>query len=279
MRKGIQLCYPFEEKRLAKWKPPYIVQPKYDGERCRAIPIGYGKYMLLSSQENPFFSVPHIVEDLSALRKRLVFIKPDTELDGELYCHGMSFEDIHSRVSRTRNLHSDYGAIRYHIFDYISDEPQIVRINNLSNMPLESNCITRAPYYICDSLEDIMRTYERLIEVGYEGIIVRHLEAPYIRKRSIYMMKFKGKREDEYKVVGYKEEVSIEGFPKERIGALICEDEEGNQFSVGSGMTDENRYNLWAQKDSIVGRVVKVKYQHLTAKKKVPRFPVFLDIV
>jgi len=33
-RAGVQLCYPFEEKRLAKWEPPYIVQPKLDGERC-----------------------------------------------------------------------------------------------------------------------------------------------------------------------------------------------------------------------------------------------------
>jgi len=155
------------------------------------------------------------------------------------------------------------------------------RISNLTKMvPEKADLfpITRAPFYICENLEDIMRVYNLMIDKGYEGIIVRHLEAPYIRKRSTYIMKFKGKKEDEYKVVGYKEEVSIEGFPKERMGALVCEDEEGNQFSVGSGMTDDNRYNLWTQKDSIIGKMVKVKYQHLTAKNKVPRFPIFLDI-
>ena len=36
-RTGIMLCYPFEEKRLNKWNPPYIIQPKLDGERCRAV--------------------------------------------------------------------------------------------------------------------------------------------------------------------------------------------------------------------------------------------------
>lgn len=273
-RRGIMLAYPFEEKRLSKWKPPYICQPKYDGERCRAIPIGEGKYMLLSSQENPFFSVPHIVEDLSKLGT-------DVEFDGELYCHGKSFEDIHSIVSRTVNLHWNYGAIKFHVFDYIDNEPQMFRTIYLTQLvPQNSNLsITRAPFYLCETLEDIMRTYEKMIEMGYEGIIVRHLEASYIRKRSIYMMKFKGKKEDEYKIVGCKEEISIDGFPKERMGALVCEDEEGNQFSVGSGMTDESRYNLWIQRDSIVGKKVKVKYQHLTAKRKVPRFPIFLDIV
>ena len=47
-------AYPFEEKRLAKWRPPFIVQPKYDGVRCRAVPIqqpGFGTgYILLSSE-------------------------------------------------------------------------------------------------------------------------------------------------------------------------------------------------------------------------------------
>ncbi|MCK4307869.1 hypothetical protein KAW50_06570, partial [candidate division WOR-3 bacterium] len=198
-RKGIQLAYPFEEKRLLKWKPPYIVQPKYDGERCRAIPIGEGKYMLLSSQENPFFSVPHIVEELSNLGI-------DKELDGELYCHGMNFEDVHSIVSRTANLHYNHKAIKFHVFDYVSEEPQGMRLHTL--VPLltwtgRTTHLVSTPYYICYSLEDIMRTYDLLLNKGYEGIVVRHLEAPYMRKRSIYMMKFKPKKEDIYEILGY----------------------------------------------------------------------------
>ena len=272
-RKGIQLAYPFEEKRLLKWKPPYIVQPKYDGERCRAIPIGEGKYMLLSSQENPFFSVPHITNALSKLGT-------DIELDGELYCHGMSFEDIHSRVSRTVNLHPDYGCIKYHIFDYVSNEPQIVRMNTLPNLiGKETNAMLVAPYYICNNLEDVMKSYVLLINKGYEGIIVRHLEAPYVRKRSIYMMKFKPKKEDIYEILGWKEEIDKEGNPKDHLGAIICTSDEGTIFSVGSGLTNEDRKTLWDSRESLKGRKVKVQYQHLTSGKKVPRFPVFLEVI
>ena len=271
-RNGIMLCYPFEEKRLLKWKPPYIVQPKYDGERCRAIPIGGGKYMLLSSQENPFFSVPHIVEYLSTLQLNV-------ELDGELYCHGLSFEDIHSRVSRTVNLHSDYGCIKYHIFDYVSEEPQVIRMDVLTNMPLESNCTTIAPYYVCWNLEDIMRRYDLLLNKGYEGIIVRHLEAPYVRKRSVYMMKFKPKKEDIYEIIGYKEEVSKDGIFKDRLGALTCTGDDGTVFSVGSGLNDEDRQTLWDSRELLKGKRVRVQYQHLTSGKKVPRFPVFVEIL
>ena len=279
-RKGIMLCYPFEEKRLLKWKPPYIVQPKYDGVRCRAVPLHREsqtidkQFLLLSSEENVIFSVPHI--NLALSRSDINF----QEYDGELYCHGMSFEDIVSRVSRTVNLHSDYESIRYHIFDYVNDEPQMSRLYDLTqHLPLQGNHITLAPYYICDNLEDIMRIYDLLLNKGYEGIIVRHLEAPYVRKRSVYMMKFKPKKEDIYDIIGYKEEIDKDGFPKGRLGSIVCSSERNDTFSVGSGLSDDDREYFWSIRETLAGKFVKVQYQHLTLGKKVPRFPVYLEVI
>lgn len=273
-RSGIQLAYPFEEKRLAKWQPPYIVQPKYDGERCRAVPIGEGKYMLLSSEENPFFSVPHIIEDLSKLGI-------DEELDGELYCHGMNFEQIHSIVSRTVNLHPNHMEIKYHVFDYVSEEPQMVRMASLTKLISAkwNKSIIRSSFFVCQDLEEIMKTYVRFLNEGYEGMIVRHIHAPYVRKRSIYMMKWKPKREDIYEILGWKEEFSISNVPKGRMGALVCSSQEGESFSVGSGLSDEVRETLWTTRESLKGKRVRVQYQHLTSGKKVPRFPVFVEVI
>jgi ATP-dependent DNA ligase len=123
-----------------------------------------------------------------------------------------------------------------------------------------------------------MRTYDKLIELGYEGIIVRHTQAPYEIKRSLWVMKFKGKREDEYKIVGYKEEISIDGTPKKSLGALECISGDGNTFFVGTGFTAEDRQLLWSNKDNLIGKIAKIKYQHLT-DRKVPRFPVFTEVV
>jgi len=177
-RKGIQLAYPLEEKRLLKWQPPYIVQPKYDGVRCRAVPIGEGrifrgKHLLLSSQENPFFSVPHIV-------KAILDLDTNLELDGELYCHGLPFEDIDSIVCRPVNLHPHHQMIKYHIFDYVSKEPQGVRLLKLRRLIMEHKheFIEAAPYYICDNFDAVIDAYNRILGNGYEGIIVRHLSAP-----------------------------------------------------------------------------------------------------
>ena len=271
-RKGVQLAVPFEEKRLAKWNPPYIVQPKYDGERCRAIPLEKG-VMLLSSEENPFFSVPHITNSLSSLNLGI-------ESDGELYCHGMNFEQIHSIVSRTVNLHPDHKLIKYHVFDYVSEESQVVRIHKLvNNLLLRGKYITLAPHRICDSLEDVMRAYDLFLNKGYEGIIVRHLHAPYVRKRSTYMMKFKPKKEDIYDIIGFKEEVDKEGNPKDRLGAVVCRGDDGTEFSVGSGLRDEDRISLWESREELRGKKIRIKYQHLTAGRKVPRFPVFVRVI
>ena len=192
----------------------------------------------------------------------------------------MSFEDIHSIVSRTVNFHPNYKAIKLHIFDCVNEDPQVMRLNTLPNLlPKETDFATIAPYYICDNLEDVLRAYDLLLNKGYEGIIVRHLQAPYIRKRSIYMMKFKPKKEDIYEILGYKEEIDKDGQPKGRLGTIVCTSDEGTIFSVGSGLNDGDRETLWNFREDLKGKKVKVQYQHLTSGKKVPRFPVFLEVI
>ena len=36
-REGIMLAYPFDRKRLDKYTSPLIIQPKLNGDRCRAV--------------------------------------------------------------------------------------------------------------------------------------------------------------------------------------------------------------------------------------------------
>jgi len=274
--KNIMKAYPFSEGRLSKWTPPYIVQPKYDGVRCRAIPIETGptgnEYILVSSEENLLYSVPHINESLRHTGLR-------AELDGELYCHGMSFEEILSITSRTVNIHSDYTKIKFHCFDIVNDQPQMKRLILIDSLRGVSNDLIIAPFWMCETFDDVMCTYDRLIELGYEGMIVRHFQASYERKRSTYVMKFKPKKEDEYEIVGWEEEISIEGRLKGSLGSLTCNSGDGNTFSVGTGFSRELRESLWRDRDTLKGKIAKVQYQHLTTGKNVPRFPVFVEVI
>jgi ATP-dependent DNA ligase len=270
-RKGIQLAYPLEEKRLLKWDPPYLCQPKLDGERCRAIPImGRDNYLLVSSEENPFYSIPHIQEEMDWLRARL----PNslTEFDGELYFHSWGFEKIHSVVSRTVNLHPDHEEMEYHIFDICNMTLQQYR--RLLMLKEMSSCfpphIKLIKTDIANSFDEVMMYYNLYRKLGFEGIIVRHWMIPYYRRRSTFMMKFKPKRTDRYQAVDVKEEISIEGVPKGRAGAVVLIDPEGNIFSAG-GMTDVMKQEYWERRDEIPGLMVEISYQNLT-EKGVPRF-------
>jgi ATP-dependent DNA ligase len=274
-RQGIMLAYPFEEKRLSKWQSPWYAQPKLDGERCRCLIGEAGGVTLLSSEANEITSMPHIVEELEWMR-----IKREIELDGELYCHGMPFEEIHSRVSRKKELHPDYKSIEYHVFDIVDSRPQTDRLFELSGLTLTKHVHPVLPTVVY-SLIGLMILYEIYVKDGYEGFIIRNKFAPYLRRRSIWMMKFKPKKEDMYLIAGTEEEVSIHGEKKDRLGALILHNPDiymPGMFKVGTGFTAGQREDLWQRREELIGKVAVVKYQHLS-EKRVPRFPVFVDII
>jgi len=273
--KGIMKCYPFEEKRLAKWEPPYIVQPKYDGVRCRAVPLETGpkgnEYLLLSSEENVLYSVPHLNKVLSDLQLR-------AELDGELYCHGMSFEEILSITSRTVNIHSMHGKIQFHVFDIINDQPQIKRQILVDALRGMNPWIQVAPFWVCTDLDEVKSTYDKIIGLGYEGIIVRHFQAPYVKKRSIHVMKFKPKKKDIYDIIGWKEEISKDGIPKGRIGSIVCSSQKGDEFAVSAGLDSDDKSRLWAVRDELAGKKIIVHYQHLT-NKQIPKGTFNVEVI
>jgi len=279
-RSGVQLAYPFEEKRLAKWNPPYIVQPKLDGVRCRAVWNGHS-FVLVSSTEEIITSVPHLNH---ALRNFLSDGSRPTlpELDGELYTHGWSFEQVYSVTARTVNLHDQHEQVQFHLFDYISDQSQLERTLTLRNLDMgfaKQPFVKIVPSLLANDLDELMRIYRTFLADAYEGIIVRHVDAPYQRKRVTTMMKFKPKKSDIYQIVGVVEEHDKHGRPKNSLGALVCRGDDETLFNVGSGFTTEQRQLLWEARSALPGKFVLVEYQHLTPGRGVPRFPIFCKLI
>ena len=278
-RKGIQLAMPFEERRLlnqghfhTRWTPPYLVQPKLNGERCRVI-REEGICLLLSSTEELILSVPHIQQwCLSHL--------PLGEWDGELYVHGWSWAEIHGVVGRTTNLHENYEAMELHLFDWPSrNEPQLMRLVELRKMfssLSKGGPLRYVRSEVAHTLEDVYQLYDRFIGEGYEGFIIRELSAPYERKRSGAMMKFKPKATDHYKITGCYEAISEDGTPKGILGGFNCIDDMQTTFSVGAGKLshDERRliWNRYVTCGCIGGEWLEVEYQTLSDKNKVPLF-------
>ena len=47
----------------------------------------------------------------------------------------------------------------------------------------------------------------------------------------------------------------------------------------GTGFTREHRRDYWERREVLIGSEIKVLYQTLTTGKKVPRFPVYKEII
>jgi DNA ligase-1 len=194
----------------------------------------------------------------------------------------MDFSEIHSRRGRTVNLHNDFSRLEYHVFDLVNGHDQLTRIAKLAyllrDLPSSSPIKLVPCALINPDLDEILAIMEVYTLDGFEGIIVRHPEGIYQRKRSGFIMKFKPRKSDVYQIVATQEEIDKNGVPKNSLGALICTSSEGTIFGVGSGFTKEQREEYWEIRESLPGMFVRVLYQQISPKH-VPRFPIFSEII
>ena len=279
-RSNIMLCYPFEERRLLEpkfgWSWPVIVQPKLDGERCHNIAHILPDICLISSECNQILSVPHI-------NQAMIDQKVNVELDGELYIHGMEFNDIHSIVSRKsyETLHDDAYKMKFHVFDIASEDQQLVRMNRLFDLNLQDPLIP-VKCYIASDMDQLMKYYFMILDDGYEGIVIRHLDNRYERKRSRFIMKFKPKKADDYEIIDVIEAVDKDGNPKGMVGAFECIGVDETPFKVGAGaLKHDERYAFWrlhSKYDDVRGRICRVQYQSIFPGTERPRFGLALEV-
>lgn len=284
-RKGIMLCYPLEERRLARWlsEDKYtIIQPKLDGDRGRVLFTKSGVQLLSSEENSRNFSLPHLVHEFEKLAD--VFTSHGIfELDGEFYVHDLSHEEIHGICSRTTELHPQHERIEYHIFDHISTGRQIDRLNDVYSVQAYFQNFTHkyirfVPSAVAKYRDKVMEWYKLFTDLNYEGIILRRPHELYVHKRSTNLMKFKPKRQDEYTITGVKEEYTIDGQPKGRVGSLELIDPEGTTFSVSAGLNDEDRSRLWAIRETLPNRRCIVHYQAVS-RYGVPKFATDLEVL
>lgn len=267
---GIMMCYPFTSKRLDKWGYPVYVQPKINGNRCRCEGLYDGTTcppILRSSEANVIKSVPLINQVLRDLGIGWA------EFDGELYSHGMKLQDIRSIVGRTVNLHPDHKRMEYHIFDIINDDPFKKRAAKLDTLRAETyregvaDKIKVVQTYRCLTDQELDRHIGGFLEGGYEGVIFRHPDGMYERRKSRWIMKYKPRKRGIFEVIGMTEEYDKDGFAKARLGALWCKTKEGVHFKVGTGFSAAER-SVYYEDGTVIGQFINVKYQEWTKDRK-----------
>lgn len=119
------------------------------------------------------------------------------------------------------------------------------------------------------------------LEDGYEGIMIKDPDAKYECKRSTSWLKQKPFIEVSLTVTSVEEGT---GRNEGKLGALVCEGEDDDKtivVNVGSGFTDDQRAEFWADKDALLGQVVEIRADAATRSQDSEstwslRFPRFL---
>jgi DNA ligase-1 len=276
----------------AKMTGKKIVQAKLDGVRCLTV-IDYENKTVTQYSRNGivFENFSHITEYLSQFIEEF---GRSMVIDGEVV--STNFQALMRQTRRKEDVNA--SDARLAIFDVIplvefkrgrSTLGQRRRLNflkNFENIFADSGFIDLVPWreFDLDVFTDEIeyQDYVReLVDQGFEGAMIKDVDAAYVCKRDTAWMKSKPFIEVSLTVTGYEEGT---GRNEGRLGALICEGEDdGKSITVncGSGFTDSDRDELWEGRDSLVGQVVEVRADAITQNQdgsyslRFPRFKTF----
>ena len=265
------------------------LEPKLDGVRTIAI-VHHDSVVLYSRNGKEFKNFEHIAQQLREIvakhgrKQSLVF-------DGEIV--GNSFQNLMRQAQRKTDV--DTADCDYYIFDLMyldefqrgfSNTQQSKRLEHLNEFRAlingcENLCALSGLYLNFDDADvaNLMQDYaEQCVNQGYEGIMIKQLDAPYECRRNDSWMKWKPVITVDLTVVDVE---SGTGRNQARLGALICEGEDDGRairVNVGSGLSDNDRDSFWRHRDSLLGRVAEIAADAVTQNQdgtyslRFPRF-------
>lgn len=278
---GCMLCEKDFEKflKLVKHDMTKIVWSlKLDGVRCISDTKMF-RYYSRNGKEFPNFNVFN--ESIDRLVKRTNKFYPEIKeifFDGEVTAKTDQAKDFQKLMTQVQRLSQvDPSIFEYTIFDMMLDPKYTFgqRYNILRSVfyEFESENVKFLPHHMYppDTKEsDILKHAEELCKQGHEGIVLKNIDSSYLRKRSREWCKIKMVHTTDVHVIGFE---MGNGKYSNVLGKMLCLSENGVEFGVGSGFTDQEREYYMSN----LPDVIEVKYQELT-KDGAPRFPIFVRV-
>lgn len=200
--------------------------------------------------------------------------------DGELYSKNIPFQKIQSIVMRQKSFDLK-NKIKYYVFaiDFIerkfkNTEMMYRFMHDIGNKFELNHVVFVSANKIKNKPKEIYQFTRDYINFGYEGSMLRHPEKYISSGRDDYLLKNKLMREVDLEII---EVVEGEKKNEGKMGALLCTgyvEGERVMTEVGSGFSDEEREEIFKNKNNYKGKFITVKYQNLTDNRKSLRFPV-----
>ena len=281
------------EKKLIGKK---LIEVKLDGVRSPTIVRTDGRVEMYSRNGRLFENFGHIVSEIQQVVKE----SPppfDLVLDGEVMSD--NFQDLMKQVQRKSNVNA--GDAVLHLFDFLpledflnggwnktqTERSQMVQAWVDTNKAVLQHVDVLSYEEIDLDTPAGQTRYVELnraaVEGGYEGVMIKDPDAPYICKRSAAWLKLKPFIEVTLTVIRIDEGT---GKYKGMMGALLCagiDDGIDIVVSVGSGFSDSLRQEIYDNPDKVIGSLVEVRADAVTQNQdgtyslRFPRFKTFRD--
>ena len=126
------------------------------------------------------------------------------------------------------------------------------------------------------NLEEAQELFKEQLAKGEEGIILKNNDHPWEDKRSKQCVKMKEVIEMDLKIVGFAEGT---GKASGMTGAIQVENKDGSiKTSVGTGLDDATRKDIWARQEELIGTIITVKCNGVISRKGADSKSLFLPV-
>jgi len=301
------LLAPNEEINLDELKYPLLASYKLDGIRC----IFYkGKILSRSLKQ---IQNKQLREKFEPIRKYSE--ENNLILDGEIYSPELTFQEITSFVMTQdftdKKSIKKFGKVmeipdhlKFYIFDSIVDDSiddrfQIRQAKASKAYALFYEILYPVEHIFVNDKKDVETYFESALEEGYEGLILRDASGIYkygrgtVKEGIIY--KVKPFRTFDAQIIGVVQATEVDPNAEKKINELgrsvtskkvgdrnLIEKAsafnvkyEGKDLKVVLAMKDEEKEEVWQNRDKYIGRMIEYKGM-LVGAKDVPRHPVMI---
>ena len=265
----VALAQKFEEKRIVGKR--IAVEPKLDGIRCFAIVKNDQAILYARSGKIITNFDSTIGVELSRLG--------DGCYDGEIM--GEDFIALMRQAYRKEDVNTEGTYLA--LFDYLPlrewedrrakltcEDRYNILVRRLQRVKprLKEHLKVVKRFSVTSHYDDIKKLHDEFVIDGYEGAMIKDLDAPYRFGRGEEVMKLKAFYDADCVVL--RVEAGTGKF-SETCGNLVV-DFNGVEVGVGSGLTDVLREQIWSDPNSFIGRIVEIRYQEITPDGSL-RFP------
>ena len=198
---------------------------------------------------------------------------PDIVLDGELYKHGKSLQQI-SGAARLEKDTAGMDWLEYYIYDVMDSTKTFEeRLDILHDITDELNLgfnperewddgelkFQIVPQETVVGWANIQKLHDKYVGEGFEGIVIRDPSKVYnFGGRTNAMIKVKMYKDAEFEIVGYSEGLRPEDM------VFVCKTKEGKEFEAKPMGPRELKWESLDRMDEIIGKMATVKYFYLS---------------